>query len=142
MNLKKNIQTEVDASFLYGVLADHEENADVAEIFRQMSEIEKSHALAFLCKHNLPETPFPVPSLRARILVWIGKVLGFDYVLGVLMDTEKGLSRTIVQTRKNFDQKHLPYLIQHMLPSLKIYSKHRLRYQELIWLGLKKGTDL
>lgn len=100
MNFKKNIQTEVDAGFLYGVLADHEENADVAEIFRQMSEIEKSHALAFLRKHNLPETPFPAPSKRARILGWIGKVLGFDYVLGVLMDTEKGLSRTIVQTRK------------------------------------------
>lgn len=36
----QNIQTEVDASFLYQILADHEEDTHVADIFRQMSEIE------------------------------------------------------------------------------------------------------
>ena len=47
----KNIQTEVDASFLYDILATHEEDPNVAEIFRQMSDIERSHALAFMANH-------------------------------------------------------------------------------------------
>ena len=49
MNLK-NIQTEVDASFLYGLLAEKEEDQNVKEIFLQMSAIEKSHAVTFLQK--------------------------------------------------------------------------------------------
>ena len=52
MNLK-NIQTEVDASFLYGLLAEKEEDQNVKEIFLQMSAIEKSHAVAFLQKVGL-----------------------------------------------------------------------------------------
>jgi len=95
----KNIQTEVDASFLYGVLAKHEEDPNVAEIFRQMSDIEKSHALAFMAKNNLPAEPFPVPSGRAKMLEFIGKVMGYDYILGILMDTEKSLSNSIVNAR-------------------------------------------
>ncbi len=96
----KNIQTEIDASFLYSVLAMHEEDTNVAEIFRQMSDIEKSHALAFMAKNNMPSEPFPSPSGRAKTLQFIGKILGYDYILGVLMDTEKSLSSSIIKERK------------------------------------------
>lgn len=50
MSSLKSIQTEVDASYLYSQLAKHEEDELVADIFRQMSEIEKGHAEAFLKK--------------------------------------------------------------------------------------------
>jgi vacuolar iron transporter family protein len=100
IKMNPNIQTEIDASYLYSVLAVHEEDPNVAEIFRQMSDIEKSHALAFMAKHNIPSEPFPAPSGRAKMLQFIGKVMGYDYILGVLMDTEKSLSNTIVNTRK------------------------------------------
>jgi VIT1/CCC1 family predicted Fe2+/Mn2+ transporter len=99
--INRNIQTEIDAGYLYSVLATHEEDPDVAEIFRQMSEIEKGHALAFMSKNNIPAEPFPPPSTRARILEFIGKIMGYDYILGVLMDTEKSLSHSIINTRKN-----------------------------------------
>ena len=46
----KNIQTAIDASFLYKKLADHEEDETIAHVFRQMSDIEKSHAEAFAKK--------------------------------------------------------------------------------------------
>lgn len=49
----KHIQTEVDASFLYQILADHEENPEISEIFAEMSEIERSHAQAFLEKNGI-----------------------------------------------------------------------------------------
>jgi hypothetical protein len=96
----QNIQTEVDASYLYGILAHHEETPDGAEIYRQMSEIEKSHALAFMAKHNISLEPFPTPSGRAKMLQFTGKVMRYDYILGLLMDTEKSLSNLIIRTRK------------------------------------------
>lgn len=96
----KNIQTEVDAGYLYQVLAEKEEDPVVADIFQRMSEIEKGHALAFLKKNNLNESDLPSPSGRARTLKWIGKILGYDYVLGVLLDTEKSISTSILSARK------------------------------------------
>jgi len=96
----KNIQTEIDASFLYKVLGDHEEDPNIASVFHQMSDIEHGHALAFMKKNNLdPAKPFP-PSVKARILNTIGKVFGYDYILGVLLDTERSLSSSIISSRK------------------------------------------
>ena len=48
----KNIQTEIDAAFLYQKLADHEKDPTIASVFSQMSAIEKSHAEAFAKKEN------------------------------------------------------------------------------------------
>ena len=58
----KNLQTEVDACFLYNKLAESEPDATVANVFRQMSAIEKSHAEAFL-KKIYPDSAasFPPP---------------------------------------------------------------------------------
>jgi len=88
----KNIQTEIDASFLYKVLAENEEDPNVKDVFFQMSEIEQSHALAFMKKANIDISLMPAPSKRAHILKTIGKVLGYNYLLGVLLDTEKSIS--------------------------------------------------
>jgi vacuolar iron transporter family protein len=99
MNLK-NVQTEIDASFLYGKLAQHEEDPTVANVFRQMSEIENSHAQAFAAKENIAPGQLPKPSWRANVLNFIGKVFGYDYVLGVLMDTEKSIANAVIQTKK------------------------------------------
>ncbi|MCC6723029.1 MAG: VIT1/CCC1 transporter family protein [Saprospiraceae bacterium] len=96
----KNIQTEVDASYLYSVLAEHEDDPNVANVFRQMSEIEHGHALAFMRKNKLDTSKLPPPSRRAKVLKTIGKVAGYDYVLGVLLDTEKSISSSIVSARK------------------------------------------
>ncbi len=99
MNLK-NIQTEIDAAFLYQKLATHEDDPVIANVFRQMSEIENSHALAFAAKEKIDASLLPKPSWRAKTLNFIGKVFGYDYVLGALMNTEKSISKAIVQTKK------------------------------------------
>lgn len=96
----KNIQTEVDASFLYQKLADHEADAIIANVFRQMSEIEKSHAVAFAKKEGITQENLMQPSWRAKTLNTIGKVFGYDYVLGTLMETEKSISNAILVTKK------------------------------------------
>lgn len=96
----KNIQTEVDASFLYKVLAEHEEDATLADVFRQMSAIEHGHALAFMEKSGMDTTRFPEPSTRAKILKAIGRVLGYNYVLGVLLDTEKSVASSVIRAKQ------------------------------------------
>ena len=98
--MASNIQTEIDASFLYKLLAEHEEDKNVAHVFQQMSEIELSHAIAFAKKNNMHLSELPPPSKRAKTLKLIGKIFGYDYVLGVLLDTEKSIANSVIGARK------------------------------------------
>lgn len=103
--MKSNdIQTEVDAGFLYQKLADHESDPAIANVFRQMCEIEKSHARSFAKNTEMKEQNLPGPSWRARTLNCIGRTFGYDYVLGALMDTEKSISSAIISTKKKQKQ--------------------------------------
>lgn len=99
-NVAGSVQTEIDAAYLYGRLAEVEEDETVAGVFRQMSEIERGHAEAFAAKAGLPAAVLGRPSGRARVLDRIGKIFGYDYVLGVLMDTEKSISNAIIATKQ------------------------------------------
>lgn len=96
----RNIQTEIDASFLYQKLADHEADPTIANVFTQMSDIEKGHAEAFAKKENISLEDLMQPSWRAKTIDTIGKIFGYDYVLGALMDTEKGIANAIITTKK------------------------------------------
>jgi VIT1/CCC1 family predicted Fe2+/Mn2+ transporter len=133
----KNIQTEVDAGFLYGVLADNEEDKNVANVFRQMSEIEHGHALAFLQKNNMDASLLPSPSRRARVLKTIGKLFGYDYVLGVLLDTEKSISNSIVGARQKTnstksisDTAHVTILKNILSGNTKISGSNLARFEK------------
>lgn len=132
MNHLKSIQTEVDAAFLYDLLAQHEEDEQVAEVFRQMSDIERGHAEIFLKKNNLSADQMPGPSGRARTLAKIGRVLGYDYILGVLLDTEKSLSGSMLMARKRTstpsslsDTAHVT-ILRNILNSNKKIAGHQL----------------
>ncbi len=100
----KTVQTEIDASFLYQQLAEHEEDPTIANVFRQMSGIEKSHAEAFAKKENISFDNLMQPSWRAKTLNTIGKIFGYDYVLGALMDTEKSISSAVINTKQKNKQ--------------------------------------
>lgn len=93
--MKNNsIQTEIDAAFLYKKLAENEKDDAVANIFYQMYEIENSHAEAFAKKQHISLENLS-PSWRAKVLNFIGKTAGYDYVLGSLLETEKTLAQGI-----------------------------------------------
>jgi VIT1/CCC1 family predicted Fe2+/Mn2+ transporter len=95
----KHIQTEIDASYLYNILALNEPDKNVAKVFFEMSEIEASHATTFLIKNNMAVSPLPMPSFRAKMLKKIGSIFGNDLILGVLLDTEKGIASAVQQAR-------------------------------------------
>lgn len=101
---KSNIQTEIDACYLYLKLSENEPDETIANVYRQMSEIERSHAEAFALKENISTDNLIRPSWRAKTLSLIGKVFGYDYVLGVMMDTEKSISSNIIQSKQKYNQ--------------------------------------
>ena len=96
----RSLQTEIDACYLYRKLAKNESNEAVANVFRQMGEIEQSHAEAFARRENVSLENLITPSWRARTINLIGKIFGYDYVLGALMDTEKSLSNAIIKSKE------------------------------------------
>lgn len=100
MRINKSLQTEIDACYLYSKLAENEPDPVIAQVFIKMSEIEKGHAEAFAKKENISTGNLIQPSWRAKTLNTIGKIFGYDYILGVLMDTEKSISKNIISAKK------------------------------------------
>jgi rubrerythrin len=82
----KNIQTEVDASFLYAVLAEKEKDNTIASIYKEMSDIECSHAIAFLEKNGMSKSQYPQPSFRAKLIKTLGGWFGADFILGYFVE--------------------------------------------------------
>ncbi len=101
---KSSIQTEVDTSYLYEVLSKKEKDPIIANIFSQMSEIEKGHARAFMKKEGVDSSQYPKPSVRAKMLHGFGKIFGYNLILGVVLDTEKSLSNSIIQIKRKRNQ--------------------------------------
>jgi len=97
----RSVQTEIDAGFLYKKLAENEKDESIAEVFREMSSIESVHAEVFAKKYNIDLAKEGKPSFRARSLNAIGRIFGYKYVLGSLLDTEKSLSNAITNQKNN-----------------------------------------
>jgi hypothetical protein len=138
----ESIQTEIDASFLYGILADTEDDQHVAKVFRQMSEIEMEHATIFMKRNGLDASHLPGPSRRARILKTIGKLFGNDYILGVLLDTEKSLSSGIIGARKKTntessisDTAHVTILKNILNHNSNVSGPNLARFEKLLFGG-------
>lgn len=100
MKQNRSLQTEIDACYLYRKLAENEPDEAIAHVFRQMSEIEQSHAEAFARRENIPLENLINPSWRAKTINLIGRIFSYDYVLGALMDTEKSLSNAIIKSKE------------------------------------------
>jgi len=100
--LKTHVQTEVDASFLYLALSKAIEDETLAGIYLEMSRIEESHARKMLRKWapDLAEGNLPSPSGKARLLVRLAKVFGWNIVVSSLMTTEQKGALTDVEGKK------------------------------------------
>ncbi len=110
----KNIQTEIDTCYLYQVLADNEQDPLVSDVFKRMSEIERGHAESLCKKLQIHPSELNKPSWRAKTLHTIGKIFGYDYILGVLMDTEKSISTNILSAKKKNKQELTGNEINHV----------------------------
>lgn len=60
-----------------------------------MSDIELSRAIAFSKKLNLSDSQLPKPSAREKMINKMGEIIGYDYVLGILLESEKSISSAV-----------------------------------------------
>ena len=98
-----SVQIEVDAAYLYERIAGAETDPAISNVFRELSKIEAGHAegmLRGMAQQGIA-VQMPGPSWRARVLDRIGKIFGYDYIIGVMMDTEKSVARAVVQQKAN-----------------------------------------
>jgi len=83
-------QHEVDSAFIYRALAELEESEPLAEVYRRLAATEERHEGVWRARLRAAgEEPGEVaPTRRARILVWLAKRLGPEYVLPTLSEQE------------------------------------------------------
>jgi VIT1/CCC1 family predicted Fe2+/Mn2+ transporter len=81
-------QDEVDASWLYGVMAGLERDPRLAEVYRRLAATERGHAVQFA-----GASPASRPSWRARTLALLARRFGAGAVLPVLIARERAGAR-------------------------------------------------
>jgi VIT1/CCC1 family predicted Fe2+/Mn2+ transporter len=85
-----HLADEADAAFLYRRLADVERDAARAELYRKLAEVEDRHIAIWsglLTQHGHP-IPAIRPSLRARVLAWLGTRFGPGMLLPLMLEEE------------------------------------------------------
>lgn len=120
MELKKQIQIEVDSAYLYKTLSENTEDKTLINVFQKMAFIEERHAHKFFLKiqKERPNFKLPGPSYRARILVFLSKYFGIHIIVSQLANVEAIISdHTIRHKLKNkeklsgFEDLHLKILL-------------------------------
>ncbi len=86
-----NLQHEIDAGMIYRTLAESEKQPQLAELYRRLSETEAQHAGFWEEKLRAAgQTPAPRrPSWRTRVLIWLAKRLGPQFVLPTMIAQER-----------------------------------------------------
>jgi vacuolar iron transporter family protein len=90
-----NIQKEVDGSFLYSTLADSEKQQKLSELYRRLAASEEKHAAAWEKRLKDAGVQYSTrkPSGRARILGFLAKRFGPQFVLSTITGNEQADSR-------------------------------------------------
>jgi vacuolar iron transporter family protein len=85
-----HLQDEADAAYLYRSLASTESNEDKSNIYKQLADVEDRHVAVW--RRLLDEAGHPAaiprPSVRARLMAWIGGRVGSRFLLPVLLEEE------------------------------------------------------
>jgi VIT1/CCC1 family predicted Fe2+/Mn2+ transporter len=99
--LKEQLQIEIDAAYLYQMLAEHYTDPIVSQVFQKMSAIESHHAEKFLKKlHDiLPAFKKPAPSFRARLQIRLARFFGYEFIVSNLTTLERQISQTIINKK-------------------------------------------
>ncbi len=86
-----NRQKEIDGAALYLALAESEKQPQMAELYKRLSASEDKHAAAWEKKLEVLKVTIPArkPSQRARILIWLAKRFGPQFILPTIAGNEK-----------------------------------------------------
>src|SRR6516162_7829675 len=88
---RANRQDEINSAALYRTLAALESQTQLSQIYERLATVEERHA-RFWERHLQAAgvaVPPPQPSWRARVLIWLAKRLGPQWVLPTLATSER-----------------------------------------------------
>jgi vacuolar iron transporter family protein len=91
-----NRQKEIDGAALYFALAESEKQPQMSQLYKRLSASEEKHAAAWEKKLETLKVTIPprTPSQRARILIWLAKRFGPQFILPTIAGNEKADSNT------------------------------------------------
>ena len=86
-----NRQKEIDGAALYLALAESEKQPQMSELYKRLSASEEKHAAAWEKKLATLKVAIPArkSSQRARILIWLAKRFGPQFILPTIAGNEK-----------------------------------------------------
>lgn len=84
-----NLQGEIDGAYLYEALAQSEPDLKLAEVYKRLASVEKRHAKVWADKLGVQVSPVLHPGWRTRILGWLSKRLGTQFVLPTAISLEQ-----------------------------------------------------
>jgi VIT1/CCC1 family predicted Fe2+/Mn2+ transporter len=86
-----NRQKEIDGAALYLALAESEKQPQMSELYKRLAASEEKHAAAWEKKLEALKVTIPArtPSQRARILIWLAKRFGPQFILPTIAGNEK-----------------------------------------------------
>ena len=76
-----NLQGEIDGACLYEALAESESDLKLAEVYKRLASVERRHAKVWAEKLGVQLPPVFEPGWRTRVLGWLSKRLGTQFVL-------------------------------------------------------------
>lgn len=99
--LKEQLQTEVDAAFLYRTLSENLTDSSLSGIYSTMSEIEAGHAQKMLRTIQVSEKTvvLPPPSQIARLQVFFARIFGWNLIVSNLYSMEKSMARSAIDMK-------------------------------------------
>jgi VIT1/CCC1 family predicted Fe2+/Mn2+ transporter len=98
--IRTSLQTELDAAYLYKTLSDLEPQEQLAQVYRQLAEVELRHVRPWEERLRAQGAQEALrPSRRARVLAWVAKRFGPAWVLPALTDMEDSLSVAVVKEK-------------------------------------------
>lgn len=118
-NKSEQLQLEIDTAYLYGRLAEIQEDPSTAEVLRKLAGIERSHVEHFLAnvRETKPDFKEPPPSRRARLQFKLGGIFGYDFIIANLSSVERMVARSTIEQKlqqgdkpSGFEHNHLRIL--------------------------------
>jgi len=85
-----HLEDEADAAYLYTILADAESRPERKKVYAGLAAVEERHVQVWqkLLREAGHEVPVHRPSAKARFQGWLGKRLGPDFLLPILLEEE------------------------------------------------------
>jgi len=114
--LKGQLQTEVDAAFLYESIAAIQTDDNLVRVLHGLGEIEKGHAKHMLDKvmGSEPNYTMPLPSSRAKLQLKLGKVFGYGSIISSLSNIEKQFAVNAIKNKIESGEKPTGFEHNHL----------------------------